>query len=45
MKRQGRFEVHEGRAVLSRHDAFADAEDDASRDEDEERDAASPAIL
>jgi hypothetical protein len=30
MKRQGRFEVHESRAVLSRHDTFADAEDDAA---------------
>jgi hypothetical protein len=42
VKRQSRFEVHDGSAVLSRHSTFADAEDAAlrrwlhkSRDDDE----------
>lgn len=42
VKRQGRFEVHDGSAVLSQHSTFADAEDAAlrrwlhkSRDDDE----------
>jgi hypothetical protein len=44
VKRQGRFKVHDGSAILSRHSTFADAEDAAirrwlhkSRDDEEPR--------
>jgi hypothetical protein len=46
LKRQGRFEVHDGRAVLSRHGNFLDAEEAAlctwlqnSHNDDEEPDS------
>jgi hypothetical protein len=52
VKRQGRFELYDGSAVLSRHGTFADAEDDAIRrwlhksrdDVEKERDAAPTAM-